>query len=626
MASLEKMTKSQLIEKIIRLEKQLDPDQAELSDHTSGLTATGHNCLEVIFQLPEDVVMIDRNLKIVDVNKSVLVNSGLQRKDMIGRFCYEILYGCRMPCVHQGESCKIREVFKAGGSIRSSHKQKCADGSSVMVDILLFPFKDNHGKVLYVLEIMRDITDFLKIKKQANIAGKKAQQYLDVVGVLIVALDTDGNVTLVNRKGCEILERKETEIIGRNWFAHFIPKRNIREVKSLFRQTVKGKYEFYDYYENPVITKSGQEKMIAWYSSVLRDESGKVTGTLSSGTDITLRKQTENALKKALIRNEAILSAVPDIIMEVDKFKKYTWANQEGLKFFGEDVIGREASSYFIGKQDTYRTVQPLFEGSDDITYVESWQRRKDGESRLLAWWCRNLKNEGGEIIGALSTARDITEQRTAEERIVRDLHEKELLLKEIHHRVKNNLQIIISLLNLQSHYVKDPLIYEVLQNSRNRIYSMALVHQKLYESSDFTDIDFKPYVKGIVRELSHALDIKDQIRINVEMHDVELGIDLAVPCGLIINELITNAMKHAFPGNRRGKITITLTRMKNDRFELSVRDNGIGIEKKIDLKKIKTLGLQLVRILVDQIQGKLKIVQEQGLDFRIRFRRAGNH
>ena len=128
------------------------------------------------------------------------------------------------------------------------------------------------------------------------------------------------------------------------------------------------------------------------------------------------RYETTAALHAVAARRQALLSAIPDIVMEVDENKVYTWANQPGFEFFGDDVIGREAAFYFEGEQETYHTVQPLFDGREDVIYLESWQRRRDGEKRLLAWWCRVLKDEDGHVTGALSSARDITESRRAEE------------------------------------------------------------------------------------------------------------------------------------------------------------------------------------------------------------------
>jgi PAS domain S-box-containing protein len=162
----------------------------------------------------------------------------------------------------------------------------------------------------------------------------------------------------------------------------------------------------------------------------LFDEHGHCTHLVGSVHDITERRSAENLLRALSSRQEAILAAVPDIIMEVDNRKVYTWANKSGFDFFGEDVIGKEAAFYFEGEQDTYGIVQPLFNGAEEVFYVESWQRRKDGQKRLLAWWCRVLKDERGKVTGALSSAQDITVRKRSEEQIMAQLNELRLWQK----------------------------------------------------------------------------------------------------------------------------------------------------------------------------------------------------
>jgi diguanylate cyclase (GGDEF)-like protein/PAS domain S-box-containing protein len=178
--------------------------------------------------------------------------------------------------------------------------------------------------------------------------------------------------------------------------------------------------------------KDGSTRWIENIISGIRDDKGVLTGLHGVSRDITRRKQVEEALRILAVRNEAILAAVPDIIMEVDSCKRYTWANEAGMRFFGEDVVDREASYYFEGDQETYNKVQPLFEGFDDVIYIESWQRRKDGEKRLLSWWCKVLKDKQGLVTGALSTGRDITELKQAEERLREQLHFLQQLLDAI--------------------------------------------------------------------------------------------------------------------------------------------------------------------------------------------------
>ncbi|RPH49498.1 MAG: PAS domain S-box protein [Desulfobacteraceae bacterium] len=170
------------------------------------------------------------------------------------------------------------------------------------------------------------------------------------------------------------------------------------------------------------VTKSGRR--IPYYFTGIRTNIGSRKFLVGVGIDITLRKQNEEALLSMSAKQEALLSAIPDIIMEVDSNKIYTWANGPGIEFFGDDVIGREAAHYFEGEQETYSLVKPIFNGNENVIYVESWQRRKDGEKRLLAWWCRVLKDANGNVTGALSTARDITAYKKAEEEVARTAQE----------------------------------------------------------------------------------------------------------------------------------------------------------------------------------------------------------
>jgi len=169
------------------------------------------------------------------------------------------------------------------------------------------------------------------------------------------------------------------------------------------------------------------EHLNGWFSvtvAPLLNKEGNISGSIHIARDITERKQMEEALHAISSRQQALLSAIPDIIAEVDKNKIYTWTNEAGLKFYGEDMVGKEAAFYFEGEQETYGTVNPLFDGSEDVIHVESWQRRRDGEKRLLSWWCRVLKDDGGNVIGALSTARDIT-KRKREENALKESVEK---------------------------------------------------------------------------------------------------------------------------------------------------------------------------------------------------------
>ncbi len=216
--------------------------------------------------------------------------------------------------------------------------------------------------------------------------------------------------------------------------------------------------------------------------------------------------------------------------------------------------------------------------------------------------------------------SKDITERKKSEEKTVKSLKEKEVLLKEIHHRVKNNLQIIISLLNLQSSKIKDSQALKVFSECTNRILSMALVHEKLYQSKNFSNIKFKEYVETMTTELFGAYDVKENISLDIRIEDIEMNMEKAVPCGLILNELVSNACEHAFPDDKPGYIQISFRSVHNKLYELSVKDNGVGIPQNIDPGKTQSLGLKLVNILADQLGGTASVKRERGTLVSITF------
>ncbi len=227
--------------------------------------------------------------------------------------------------------------------------------------------------------------------------------------------------------------------------------------------------------------------------------------------------------------------------------------------------------------------------------------------------------------LGTYGVARDITERIEYEELIKMNLREKEVLLKEIHHRVKNNMQIVSSLMRLQERRLDNDEVRQALQVSQNRITAMSLIHEILYRSEDLADIDLELYVKRISGNLFSIFGAHSQnVRTKLDIHAVRLGINQAIPCGLILNELISNALEHAFEESEGGKISITASYSGDGHVELVVGDNGKGIPEEIDVESTETLGLRLVRgLVIDQLEGSLSLSREAGTRYTIRFSRS---
>ena len=225
-----------------------------------------------------------------------------------------------------------------------------------------------------------------------------------------------------------------------------------------------------------------------------------------------------------------------------------------------------------------------------------------------------------GEGIKVLSAIVDISDRKQKEQRIQAALQEKDILLGEIHHRVKNNLQVVHSLLDLQSTRIRDESVREMLRDSQNRIRSMALIHQSLYQSKDFARVNFNSVLETLVPILLQSYRSGDQeLEFELDANDVRISLNLAVPCGLIVNELITNAIKHAFPDRKQGTIRMEL-RETDQEVVLSISDDGIGLPADLDLRNCSTLGLQLVSLLADQMQAELTINPAHPTRFSLRF------
>ena len=243
----------------------------------------------------------------------------------------------------------------------------------------------------------------------------------------------------------------------------------------------------------------------------------------------------------------------------------------------------------------------------------------KDGSEFQVEIGLNPIETDDGPMV--ISTIVDISHRKQEAERIQEALREKDILPGEIHHRVKNNLQIIYSLLDLQSAQITDPVALDMLRDSRNRVRSMALIHQTLYGSRDFARVDFASFINTLLPALaeSHGID-PHRVSVQVDAEPVRLPINAAVPCGLVVNELIANAFRHAFPGQRSGEIRVALTRQPGDEALLSVSDDGIGLPEHLDAGESGSLGLQLVNLLANQLYGALTIRRSEPTRISFRF------
>jgi PAS domain S-box-containing protein len=331
------------------------------------------------------------------------------------------------------------------------------------------------------------------------------------------------------------------------------------------------------------------------------------------------------ALTTAAVADE-IVSTMSNFLILLDNEHRIVTVNQATTDLLGYDqaeLVGNPVEMVFADKNQKlmFRRNNSSNTKINAISHVETYLKSKNGKIIPVLLSDSVIQNKDHQTVGIVCIGNDIEEIKDAQYKVKASLEEKEVLLREIHHRVKNNLQIISSLLNIQSNYIKDDEDLELLRESQSRIKSMAIIHEGLYKSNDFTHINFKDYIHSLIHYISVHYIVSPKIQINVEVKNVMLNIETAVPCGLIINELVTNSIKHAFPNGRGGKIKVSLN-SKNGICSLRVSDNGIGFPANIDFRNSRTLGLRLVNILCNQLDGSIVLDKSLGTEFIINFKK----
>jgi PAS domain S-box-containing protein len=334
-------------------------------------------------------------------------------------------------------------------------------------------------------------------------------------------------------------------------------------------------------------------------------------------------KAAEEAVKRSETKYRALFEASADAIFLETRDGKILDCNRTACEMFGypkDDLLDLTVEDLVpddIRADLPTRVAKVLNQGR---LFFESFHKRKSGE--VFPCDVSMLPTNIGRASLLVVFVRDTTERKRAADKIMASLREKEVLLREIHHRVKNNMQIISSLFNLQSDEIKDPVALIRLKECQLRIRSMSLVHEKLYQSKDLAHVNFADYVRSLAYYLAHVWRVnEDRIKFDVQIDNVVLDVNTAIPCGLIVNELVSNALEHAFPESTVGTIQIALRPFEDGTFELIVQDDGVGLPKDVDVRSAETFGLQLVNLLLQQLDGSIEVARNGGTRWAVLFR-----
>jgi PAS domain S-box-containing protein len=455
-------------------------------------------------------------------------------------------------------------------------------------------------------------------------AEERFKQVAESAGEWIWEVDANGLFTYSSRVVEKILGYPREEIVGKKHFYDFFLPLMKKELKEKTFEAFHMKAVFKNFV-NAHVHKNGQVVFLEKSGTPVLDERGNLLGYRGVDTDITERKRADEALRASEEKYRVVFETTGTAIVIV-KDDIISMVNTEFEKLSGyskKEVEGKKSWTEFIVKEDLermkeYYRLYKIDPGAVPNTYefkaCDRYGNIKDIFMRIAL-----IPNTKKMVVSLL----DITEHKQAEESLRISFKEKEILLREVHHRTKNNLQVILSLLDLQSLTIRDKKMLGGIKDIQNRIRSIALVHEKLYQSKDLSNVNLKNYIQEVTNALIKSYEgSKQRISLILDIDNIFISLDTITTCGLIVNELVSNSLKYAFPNNRKGKIKIALHATDGKEMELQISDDGIGLPDGLDFRNTKSLGLKLVRWLAeDQLGGEVVLKGKKGTDFLIKFK-----
>lgn len=431
----------------------------------------------------------------------------------------------------------------------------------------------------------------------------------------------------------KILQRSQIKsivilpLIYSNELIGFLGFDAIQNTKEFTKESLQLLKVIADIFANAYQNKKREEKIIS-LNQELESRVAQRTAQLEKANEeltneIIEKTKVQSALEESEIRYRTLFdrNPYPMWVYECETFHFLT-VNDVAIKNYGysRDEFLSKTIQDIHPEDEIPSTLEYLSTPHPTIHHAGTWRHiKKDGTMIDVEIISHSIIFGGKEA--RLVLALDVTERTKAEKQLQDSLAEKEIMIKEIHHRVKNNLQIISSLLTLQAEYIKDASARGYFNDSQNRVKSMAIIHEKLYQTRDFAKIDIKDYVSNLTLSLFKAYNINTNlVDVDVDISNISLDVDTAIPCGLIINELVSNSLKYAFSDGRKGKMTISLLPVGEDKLQLIVSDNGLGLPEDLETKEVQSLGLTLVHILAKQLNGNVEVISKNGATFIVTF------
>ncbi len=530
-----------------------------------------------------------------------------------------------LPFVHEEDRADVAELLRQSLAEKSSlndyrFRINLKAGPVRWMAISWQAIYDEQGAYLGLRLSVRDITK----RKQAE---EERNRILTLSSDLICTAGTDGYFKFLNPAWENALGYSHEELLARP-FLDFIHPDDHRMTDSEVVGLAAGA-EILDF-ENRYICKDGSIRAISWRATFL-PEDRVIYGI---GRDITKRKQAEEAHERARKFMQTVIDGFPEALTVINRDYTITLANRTVCEMSGgQDPVaaGLKCHQVSHGRETPCEgnehpcPLKQVCEAKVPVT-VEHVHNDAQGREIVLEIISAPIFGEDGEVVQVIESARDITERKRHEEQIAASLKEKEVLLREIHHRVKNNMQVIVSLLRLHAKRSRSEQMQSIFDDCRDRINAMSLVHEALYESEELARIDFGSYLTKLCRNLCKAHGIsKKGIVVTVEQDAVLLGMEQGIAVGMVVCELISNAFKHGFPAGKPGTVSVGLSAADNEQVELTVQDDGVGLPEEVDILNSPSLGLKLAAAAVTrELGGSFEVERSGGTRYTIRFKGNG--
>ncbi|GEM_PF-518370 len=502
------------------------------------------------------------------------------------------------------------------------------DGHKLWLESSMSFMRDENGKINGILGVTRDITDRKFVEDALRESEERYRLIADNTADIIWAADLELRFTYVSPSVMKIRGYTPEEVIVQTIEDTVVPETRglVRSILNSELQRCMDGCNASGGALNAVVLehlhKDGSRIWLESSLSFLRDEKGSIYGILGVSRDITDRKHAEDALRNSEVKLQIIMDGLPAYLAYVDNNEKYVYVNKAYAEWHGrskDDFPGHHLED--MVEQSYYIKAKPYYMralNGERVLFENTMTDREGNEHIARAEYVPHITN--GVVNGFFALLLDITERKKAEEKVLSLLKEKELLLKEVHHRIKNNMGSISSLLYLQADTLEDPAAVEAIQDARSRVISMMSIYEMLYRSEDCRSVSVYEYLTDLIEKISATYIRNRKISIEKDIEDFRLDSSMLFPSGMIINELLTNALKYAFPDGNPGSIMIRMKKLCGKTVEISVKDSGVGLPDAVKIAKSKGFGLSLVNMLVQQLHGKLSIVKNGGTEFRITF------